>query len=102
MPPSPSTLSTSYLSAMQSPTTIGAGAVPDRGDDDSLGTDSERALPSAARRPRTISPSGCTAVGAELCELARSRSSVCEPPGFIAAESSPASGVVETRVTISC
>src|SRR5690606_36844135 len=47
-------------------------------------------------------PSACTTVGAaELRELGSSRSWVCEPPGFIAAESSRASAIVETWLSIS-
>ena len=89
MPPSPSTL-TPIRSAMQSPTTICAvGAVVERGPGGSRGPDSEgdsegdaggnsdpagniEGLPRAAAGE--AAPSACTAVGAELRELGRSRS----------------------------
>ncbi len=48
-----------------------------------------------------MAPSVCTAVGAELWELACSKFSVCEPPGFIAAESSRARALVEMNRSIS-
>src|SRR5690606_7955294 len=100
---------------MQSPTTIWAvGTVAERGPGGSRGPDSEgdRDGEGDIDKPGDIdgpgdigggsaglariafggaAPSACTTVGAaELRELGSSRSWVCEPPGFIAAESSRA------------
>jgi hypothetical protein len=76
---------------MQSPTMMRACAGSERLSG-SRGPDSEGLSLSAAP-----AGSACTAVGAELGELGRSIFSVCEPPGFIAAESSRASRFVETN-----
>src|SRR5262245_22343937 len=82
---------------MQSPTTMRSPS-DERGADGSRRCDLE---PDAAPLPlcAVTGGSACTAVGAELLEAALLAGWVCEPPGFIAAESSRAAGPVEAKCT---
>src|SRR6185436_3766907 len=87
---------------MQSPTTMRspgdeARVVGSRGCDSDPGDCALGAPPAPLRAACGRGGSTWTAVGAELREPAGRAGSVCEPPGFIAAEFSRARGPVELK-----